>query len=418
MLLFASMQKNWKPNNLHLWCFNRRDNMSELLRNHMDVLGLKHNDIAKRARSLNQATTYRVVEGDTQNPSLHSVTSIIEAISLTDADARVLYQKLGSYHAKPRTFVAPNGKKDFTAAKIEAQNLLNQGKIQAASQYVMAMFDLAQSDDDFSLAYEQAGVIYLGLGRWEEAQVNFEAADAHLPYSIENPNTPQTIINRKHTIMTNIGTLMVKRKNTNWAIAVARSIVNHDRVSLLNKGWGLLVIGEALLELEEVQKALDSLQSSLLIFQKLHSKAISEYQDDSQERNKRIQQARGNIRWTQIHLLKAQCLLGDSSAHPKLKELELDWKDLDPEASTMAGFFFAELTPHKKRKTLILKELLKRAKRHHLGEIIQRISTLLMVIVFINVALVSQRSFSPKHTPFEVVNSKHPSTQNRGNTGS
>ncbi len=388
--------------------------MSDLLRNHMYDLGLKHNDIAQRTTSINQTTTYRVVEGDTQNPSLHSVTSIIEAISLTDADARILYQKLGAYHAKPRRFVTPNGNKDFSSVYTEAQNLLHRGELQAASRYVMAMFDLAQSDDDFSRAYEQAGIVYLGLGRWEEAQVNFEAADAHLSCNIDNPDTPQSIIDRKHTIMTKIGTLMVKRGNIHWAITLSRSIIEHERVSLLNKGWGLLVLGEAFMVLEETQKSHDYLQKALKFFQQIHIENTCVKHEPSQEQNRRVLQIEGNIRWTQIHLLKAKYLCGEMSAHHDLKELEIAWKQLDPEASTMAGFFFAELTPHKKRRTILLKELLKQAKKYQLGEIVQRISSLLMILIFFNIAL------TPQHMSIqsEIALPKHPIQQNRGNTRS
>ena len=57
---------------------------------------------SRRATKLNQATTYRVVEGETQNPSLNSLTGIIEAISLTDADAGVLYRN-GTAQCKTKT---------------------------------------------------------------------------------------------------------------------------------------------------------------------------------------------------------------------------------------------------------------------------------------------------------------------------
>ena len=95
--------------------------MSDVLREHIQDFGFKHAEIARRASKLNQATTYRVVEGETQNPSLNSITGIIEAISLTDADAGVLYRKLGVGSAKPRLFVLPNGTLDYEAAKKAAQ---------------------------------------------------------------------------------------------------------------------------------------------------------------------------------------------------------------------------------------------------------------------------------------------------------
>ena len=79
--------------------------MSDILRAHINDFGFSHSEISRRATKLNQTTTYRVVEGETQNPSLNSLTGIIEAIALTDADAGVLYRKMGMDNAKPRLYV-------------------------------------------------------------------------------------------------------------------------------------------------------------------------------------------------------------------------------------------------------------------------------------------------------------------------
>ena len=62
--------------------------MSDVLREHITVFGFSHSEIARRATKLNQATAYRVVEGETINPSLNSLTGIIEAITLTDCAVR------------------------------------------------------------------------------------------------------------------------------------------------------------------------------------------------------------------------------------------------------------------------------------------------------------------------------------------
>ena len=229
--------------------------MADVLRRHIQDFGFKHTEIARRASKLNQATTYRVVEGETQNPSLNSLTGIIEAISLTDADAGVLYRKVGMGSAKPRLFVLPDTALDYETAKTEAQNFLNTGHIRDAAHRVMLMFDLAENDDQLSEAYEQAGIVYMGMGRWEEAQVNFEAADRHLTCDINDSTTAQALIDRKHTLMTNIGSLMVKRKNINWGMLFARSVTEHPKVSTLNRGWGLLVLGEAELGLQKYQDA-------------------------------------------------------------------------------------------------------------------------------------------------------------------
>ena len=54
----------------------------------------------------------------------------------------------------------------------------------------------------------------MGMGRWEEAQANFEAA-TDISEDIDHPDTPD-IVNKKHALMTNIGSLMVKRGNHSW----------------------------------------------------------------------------------------------------------------------------------------------------------------------------------------------------------
>ena len=75
--------------------------MSDVMRSHIGDFGFKHSEISRRASKSNQATTYRVVEGETTNPSLNSLTGIIEAISLTDANQVCCIEKWGS-NAKPR----------------------------------------------------------------------------------------------------------------------------------------------------------------------------------------------------------------------------------------------------------------------------------------------------------------------------
>ncbi len=219
--------------------------MSNVLRAHINDFGFSHSEISRRATKLNQATTYRVVEGETQNPSLNSLTGIIEAISLTDADAGVLYRKMGLNSAKPRLYVLQESELTFECALRETQDFLDTGHLRDAAHRVMMMFDLASNDIELSTTYEQAGIIYMGMGRWEEAQANLEAADRHIPEDIDHPNTPQDIVNKKHTLMTNIGSLMVKRGNHSWANLFATAILNHPRVSELNRGWAHLVLGTA-----------------------------------------------------------------------------------------------------------------------------------------------------------------------------
>ena len=187
--------------------------MSDILRKHIHDFGFSHTEIARRASKLNQATAYRVVEGETSNPSLNSITGIIEAITLTDADAGVLYRQLGLDEAKPRRYALPETIQSHQSAAVYTKNQLDSGKIREAAYGVMAMFDLAETDLQLCDAYEQAGIVYMGLGRWEEAQVNFEAADNHLQCNLDDPATEQRLLDRKHTLMTNIGSLMAKRGN-------------------------------------------------------------------------------------------------------------------------------------------------------------------------------------------------------------
>ena len=356
--------------------------MADVLRRHIQDFGFKHTEIARRASKLNQATTYRVVEGETQNPSLNSITGIIEAISLTDADAGVLYRKIGMGSAKPRLFVLPDTALDYETAKMEAQNFLDTGQIRDASHRVMLMFDLAENDDQLCETYEQAGIVYMGMGRWEEAQVNFEAADRHLNCDINDPTTPQPLIDRKHTLMTNIGSLMVKRKNISWGVLFACSVTEHPKVSTLNRGWGLLVLGEAKLGLQKYHAAKNHFEEALGIFED-DLKEIKELTDIESEVQKRWSlQAQGNIRWTKIHLLKSSMLLGDKIAALQLQEQEQIYEDIDPETSITAGLFYAENLPQSRRKNMLLRELKKRAKRNRLGEVLQRISMILSVLLF------------------------------------
>ena len=354
--------------------------MADVLRRHIQDFGFKHTEIARRASKLNQATTYRVVEGETQNPSLNSLTGIIEAISLTDADAGVLYRKVGMGSAKPRLFVLPDTALDYETAKTEAQNFLDTGHIRDAAHRVMLMFDLAENDDQLSEAYEQAGIVYMGMGRWEEAQVNFEAADRHLTCDINDSTTAQALIDRKHTLMTNIGSLMVKRKNINWGMLFARSVIEHPKVSTLNRGWGLLVLGEAELGLQKYQDAKNHFQKALGIFENdlKEIEALTDIEVDVQKRWSL--QAQGNIRWTKIHLLKSSMLLGDTTSAIELKNQEQMWEDIDPETSITAGFFYTENLPQSRRKNMLLRELKKRAKRNGLGEVLQRIASILPVL--------------------------------------
>ena len=362
--------------------------MSDILRQHISAFGFSHSEIARRASKLNQATAYRVVEGETTNPSLSSISGIVEAVSLTDADAGVLYRRMGAGVARPRRHQPPAGISNHEEAANHAKNHLDSGRLRQAAYGVMAMFDLATDDQQLCDAYEQAGILYMGLGRWEEAQVNFEAADSHLNCNVDDARTPQQLVNRKHTLMTNIGSLMIKRGNAGWAILFANAVSSHPRASDINRGWAKLVAGEADLELLCHVEAKEAFTAALRIFEgtlktaQMMSATVTDGRVDA-HRERRVRQAMGNIRWTQVHLARSLLLLGDSDAERRLQDMEADWMSIDPEASTMAGLFYADSLRNENRRLLRLRDIEQRAKKHGLGEILQRLSMLLCVAVLI-----------------------------------
>ncbi|MEC8382066.1 MAG: hypothetical protein VXZ96_17175 [Myxococcota bacterium] len=167
----------------------------------------------------------------------------------------------------------------------------------------------ACTDDELCQAYEQAGVVYMGLGRWEEAQVNFEAADAALQANVNDPNCGIDLVHRKHTLMTNIGHLMVKRGNVSWGLLFGREVVSHPRVSEYNKGWAYLVIGEAELKLNHPQGAAESFNTAVKIFGAELERINVAASLDGRMHCRQLIQAEGNHRWANVHALKAAVLL-------------------------------------------------------------------------------------------------------------
>ena len=390
--------------------------MSDILRAHINDFGFSHSEISRRATKLNQTTTYRVVEGETQNPSLNSLTGIIEAIALTDADAGVLYRKMGMDNAKPRLYVLPDSDLTFECAKREAQDFLDTGHVREAAYRVMMMFDLASDDIQLSTTYEHAGIVYMGMGRWEEAQANFEAADRHIPEDIDHPNTTQEIINRKHTLMTNIGSLMVKRGNYSWAILFATAILNHSRTTSLNRGWAYLVLGNARLGMHNPTQAEQEFQSALELFESDLQNALQTSHSNEDVKQRWVTQAQGNIRWTRIHLLKSQLESGNLEVLTELKKCTEDWKSLDPECSTLAGVLWAKHIPQNRRRTQTLRSLYETAKRYNLGDLMNQITALMVILCMIlgPSTFSSTQLASVETTPsFMPDTNDHP----RGNTG-
>ena len=357
--------------------------MSNVLRTHINDFGFSHSEISRRATKLNQATTYRVVEGETQNPSLNSLTGIIEAISLTDADAGVLYRKMGMHSAKPRLYVLPDSELTFKCALREAQDFLDTGHIRDAAHRVMMMFDLASSDIELSTTYEQAGIVYMGMGRWEEAQANFEAADRHIPEDIDHPDTPQDIVNKKHTLMTNIGSLMVKRGNHSWASLFATAILNHPRVSELNLGWSHLVLGNARLGMHNTLQAETEFKTALDIFDADLQDTLLDQTITEDTRRRWITQAEGNIRWAKVHWLKSKLTNGDPSALDHLETCAKEWRHFDPESGTLAAMTCANHIHNDRRRKQTLRGLYESAKRDNLGDLMKQITALMLALFMI-----------------------------------
>ena len=390
--------------------------MSNVLRAHINDFGFSHSEISRRATKLNQATTYRVVEGETQNPSLNSLTGIIEAITLTDADAGVLYRKMGLHSAKPRLYVLPDSALTFACALREAQDFLDTGHVRDAAHRVMMMFDLAKNDVELSTTYEQAGIVYMGMGRWEEAQANFEAADRHIPEDIDHSDTPQDVVNKKHALMTNIGSLMVKRGNHSWASLFATAILNHPRVSELNRGWAHLVLGNARMGMHNPIQAEIDFKAALDIFNADLQDSHDNESICEETRGRWITQGEGNVRWSKVHWLQSKLVNGDQNALNLLEKYAEEWRHFDPESGTLAAMLCAQRIYNERRRTQTLRRLYDTAKRHNLGDMMKRI-TALMIALFMVIgtgSITSTQMDAVDTTPSFMPDAHdHP----RGNTG-
>ena len=349
--------------------------MSDVLRTHINDFGFSHSEISRRLTKLNQATTYRVVEGETQNPSLNSITGIIESVSLTDADAGVLYRKMGMHSAQPRLYVLPDSELTFECALREAQNYLDTGHVRDAAHRVMVMFDLASDDIELSTTYEQAGIVYMGMGRWEEAQANFEAADRHIPEDIDHPDTPQNIVNRKHTLMTNIGSLMTKRGNHTWAILFATAILNHPITSSLNRGWAHLVLGNARLGMNNPIQAQQEFKSALDIFEADLQETSLDQSITNETRERWMTQAKGNIRWTRIHCLKSQLVAGNKEVLAELESVPQNGNISTQNQALLLRCYVHNIFTMNVEEYKLYADYMETAKRHNLGDLMNQIKS-------------------------------------------
>ena len=390
--------------------------MSNVLRAHINDFGFSHSEISRRATKLNQATTYRVVEGETQNPSLNSLTGIIEAVSLTDADAGVLYRNMGLHSAKPRLYVLPDSTLTFECALREVQDFLDTGHVRDAAHRVMMMFDLASSDAELSTTYEQAGIVYMGMGRWEEAQANFEAADRHIPYDIDDPDTSQDIVNKKHTLMTNIGSLMVKRGNHSWASLFATAILNHPRTSSLNRGWAHLVLANARVGMHNPIQAETEFKRALDIFETDLEETLLNETISEDTRSRWVTQGEGNIRWAKVHWLQSKLANGDRTALNHLETCAEEWRHFDPESGTLAAMICAKQIRNERRRNQTLRGLYETAKRHNLGDLMKQLTALMVTLcMVIGTGNVTVKHLDSTDTILSVMPDleEHP----RGNTG-
>lgn len=382
--------------------------MSEVLRRHVRDFGFTHAEIASRAARLNPATAYRVVEGETANPSLRSITGIVEATALTDADAGVLYRRLVSHAAQPPRVSLPGVETHAQAARY-TKDALDSGRIRDAARGVMVMSALAGNDPEMADAYEQAGIIYMGLGRWEEAQANLEAADRLIPGDIHDPALSAGVLGRKLSLMTNIGSLMAKRGNPTWALMFGQGVAEHPRAGLNDRGWGFLVMGEAHLAQGQLPAARRQLARAIACF--TERQAAAQALTDAAERGRALNQAAGNLRWATVHHLFARLQCGESACAERLADHEADWATLDPEAAAMAGLFYARSLSSPTRRALRLRDILARARRRGLGEVAARARLLLAVLM-----LVLAASFWLPHQA-QPAASAEASALARGNTG-
>ncbi|MBM76366.1 MAG: hypothetical protein CMK59_13255, partial [Proteobacteria bacterium] len=84
---------------------------------------------------------------------------------------------------------------------------------------------------------------------------------------------------------------------------------------------------------------------------------------------------------------------------------------------TMAGLFYVEGMKATKRKENLLRQLYKRAKSHNLGDIVQRISSMLcLALCVVGAAQADLRTLSPPVEISEMSSLEKPKL-GRGNTG-
>ena len=105
----------------------------------------------------------------------------------------------------------------------------------------MVMFDLAGDDIDLSTTYEQAA---LSIWEWDAGKRHQlpKAADRHIR-RYDHPETPQDIVDE--SITDDKHRFSDDKKGTTPGQFFSAAILNHNRVSELNKGWGI-VLGDAI----------------------------------------------------------------------------------------------------------------------------------------------------------------------------
>ena len=180
--------------------------------------------------------------------------------------------------------------------------------------------------------------------------------------------------------MTNIGSLMVKRGNHSWASLFASAILNHPRVSELNRGWAHIVLGTARMGMHNTPQAEIEFKAHWTSLPQIYKTADvikpSLRTLDTMDHTRR----EGNIRWAKVHWLQSKLANGDRTALGLLECCAEEWRHFDPESGTLAAMICAEQIHNERRRTQTLRGLYETAKRHNLGDLMKQITALMMAL--------------------------------------
>ena len=92
---------------------------------------------------------------------------------------------------------------------------------------------------------------------------------------------------------------------------------------------------------------------------------------------------KGNIRWARAHWLKSQLVSGNKDVLIELRKCAAEWNHLDPESATLAAMLCAQHIHNERRRTQTLRGLYDNAKRHNLGDLMNQIKALMLVLFMV-----------------------------------